>query len=172
MQGYQNKKHSVCSHTLGPQIQSLEFHSVHQIYTLKCIVRIENTPWKFVKWMSEWVCVCARARMRACMHASVVVCLCLYDYRFSRHFPCCKTWWIKNLNLIWMWIMITDFSPRQITECKQCKTFSKLQWRSEVTCSVKCVINQWLKSWTGQLQASPQVVDSEKTPRYQGLAVK
>ena len=33
------------------------------------------------------------------MYVNVVVCLCLYAYRFLRHFPCCKTWWIKNLNM-------------------------------------------------------------------------
>ena len=33
------------------------------------------------------------------MYVSVVVCLCLYVYHFLRHFFCCKTWQIKNLNL-------------------------------------------------------------------------
>ena len=31
------------------------------------------------------------------MYVNVAVCFLLYAYHFSRHFPCCKTWWIKNL---------------------------------------------------------------------------
>ena len=65
------------------------------------------------------VCVCVCARTRAC----VLVCVCVFGCCFvgangllvdvcqccclvmfgclplSRHFPCCKIWWIKNLNL-------------------------------------------------------------------------
>ena len=60
------------------------------------------------------VCVCVRACQCVCCFVGTYVCipltmladvcqccrlLCLYAYRFSRHFPHCKTWWIKNLNL-------------------------------------------------------------------------
>ena len=72
------------------------------------------------------VCVCVRARVRAragvCMCVCAYVCVCAFGCCFvsangllvnvcqcccllmfvclplSRHFPCCKTWWIKNLN--------------------------------------------------------------------------
>ena len=50
-----------------------------------------------------WVCciVGADGSIPLTMLADVCQCrlLCLYAYRFSRHFPYCKTWWTKNLNL-------------------------------------------------------------------------
>ena len=61
------------------------------------------------------VCVCACALVQVCVCAfgccfvsangllvDVCQCCCLLMFvclPLSRHFPCCKTWWIKNLNL-------------------------------------------------------------------------
>ena len=69
------------------------------------------------------VCACVRARAGVCMCVCVQVCVCAFGCCFvsangllvdvcqcccllmfvclplSRHFPCCKTWWIKKLNL-------------------------------------------------------------------------
>ena len=73
--------------------------------------------------ISGCVCVCVYMHTHVCMCACVctAVCMCicvflvqniagwcmsvsLFAYvcmltAFTRHFPCCKTWWIKNLNL-------------------------------------------------------------------------
>ena len=38
------KTQSVCIHALGPQIHPLDFNSVRKIYSLKSIVKRENTP--------------------------------------------------------------------------------------------------------------------------------
>ena len=69
------------------------------------------------------VCACMRTRAGVCMCVCAQVCVCAFGCCFvsangllvdvcqcccllmfvclplSRHFPCCKTWWIKNLNL-------------------------------------------------------------------------
>ena len=41
--GLPKKNHSVCIHTLEPQIHALDFHSEREMYPLKSTVRSENT---------------------------------------------------------------------------------------------------------------------------------
>ena len=91
------------------------------------------------------------------MNVSVVVCLCLYDYRFSRHFPCCKTWWLKNLNLI---NSLHNGQENNIAQRRADKCLSATSHCSQFNCAPACKYSG-LKS--ADMHACKQHFDGPRT---------
>ena len=104
-------------------------------------------------------CVCVRACVREC--ALVQVCVCAFGCCFvsanglladvcqcccllmfvclplSRQFPCCKTWWIKNLNLNF-WVGVASRCSTKASTVAVAKITGEKGWRVEKKCL--CVV--------------------------------